>query len=72
MLHQFEITPKMERRVNGTLLTPRMKIFVSSKYLDPFANGAEEVIDEYEDQLVDKYNDVPLCQVDCTFEYYKH
>ena len=48
MLHQFEITPKMERRVNGTLLTPKMKIYVTSKYIDPFANGAEEVIDEYE------------------------
>lgn len=48
MLHQFEITPKMERRVNGTLLTPKMKIIATTNYLDPFANGAEDVIDEYE------------------------
>ena len=48
MLHQFEITPKMEHRVNGTLLTPKMKVFVTTKYTDPFSNGAEDVIDEYE------------------------
>ena len=48
MLHQFEITPKMEHRVNGTLLTQKMKVFVTTKYTDPFANGAKEVIDEYE------------------------
>lgn len=47
MLHQFEITPKMEHRSNGTLLTPRMSIIVTTKYLDPFANGSHEVIDEY-------------------------
>lgn len=48
MLHQFEITPKMEHRVNGTLLTPKMKIFVTTNYVDPFANGAKEVIEEYD------------------------
>lgn len=48
MLHQFEITPKAEHRTNGTLLTPRMKVIVTTKYLDPFANGAKEVIEEYE------------------------
>ncbi len=48
MLHQFEITPNAEHRTNGTLLTPRMKVIVTTKYLDPFANGAKEVIEEYE------------------------
>ena len=31
MLHQFRITPKMEKRVNGTLLTPNMEIIVTVK-----------------------------------------
>lgn len=48
MLHQFELTPKMERRANGTLLTPRMSIVISVNSFDPFYNGAKEVIAEYD------------------------
>ena len=44
MLHQFRITPKMERRVNGTLLTPNMEIIVTVKSYEPFYNGAKEII----------------------------
>ena len=48
MLHQFRIIPKMEKRVNGTLLTPNMEIIVTVKSYEPFYNGAKEIIAEYD------------------------
>lgn len=47
--NQFKITPKREKRVNGTLLTPSMVVFVTTKMFtgNPFYNGAQEVIEEY-------------------------
>lgn len=47
--NQFKITPKREKRVNGTLLTPSMVVFVTTKMFtgNPFYNGAQEVIEEF-------------------------
>lgn len=47
--NQFKITPKREKRVNGTLLTPSIVVFVTTKMFtgNPFYNGAMEVIEEY-------------------------
>lgn len=37
----------MEHRVNGTLLTPSMKVIVTVNSLDPFVNCAEALKEEY-------------------------
>jgi hypothetical protein len=43
----FEITPKRIKRCNNTVLTPEMKVIVTTKQhvSNPFYNGAEEVKD---------------------------
>ncbi len=41
----FEITPKRIKRSNNTVLTPEMKVIVTTKQhvSNPFYNGVEEV-----------------------------
>ena len=45
----FRITPKQVYRRNGTVLTPEMTVIVTTKQntLNPFNNGAKEVIAAY-------------------------
>jgi hypothetical protein len=45
----FEITPKRIKRTNNTVLTPEMKVTVTTKMhtFNPFYNGAEEVKEAY-------------------------
>ncbi len=45
----FEITPKRIKRANGTVLTPEMKVTVTTKIntSTPFYNGAVEVKEAY-------------------------
>ena len=45
----FCITPKRIKRVNGTVLTPDMVITATTRQhtLDPFYNGAVEILEQY-------------------------
>ena len=49
MSRVFEITPKRIKRANGTVLTPEMKVTVTTKIntSTPFYNGAVEVCQAY-------------------------
>lgn len=49
MSRVFEITPKRIKRSNGTVLTPEMKVTVTTKIntSNPFYNGAVEVKQAY-------------------------
>jgi len=49
MARVFEVTPKRIKRSNGTVLTPEMKVTVTTKMnvSNPFYNGAEEVKEAY-------------------------
>ncbi len=45
----FEIIPKRIKRTNDTVLTPEMKVIVTTKIhtSDPFYNGAKEIEEAY-------------------------
>lgn len=45
----FQITPKRTKRVNGTVLTPKMVVTVTTQMhtSTPFYNGAKEVQEAY-------------------------
>lgn len=45
----FEITPKRIKRANGTVLTPEMRVTVTTQQhtSTPFYNGAKEVAEAY-------------------------
>lgn len=49
MSRVFEITPKRIKRSNGTVLTPEMKVTVTTKQSvsNPFYNGAVEIKEAY-------------------------
>ncbi len=45
----FQITPKRIKRANGTVLTPEMRVTVTTQLhtTNPFYNGAKEVQEAY-------------------------
>ncbi len=45
----FEVTPKRVKRVNNTVLTPEMKVIVTTRMhtATPFYNGAKELAEAY-------------------------
>lgn len=45
----FEVTPKRVKRVNNTVLTPEMKVIVTTQMhtATPFYNGAKELAEAY-------------------------
>lgn len=47
MAHVFKITPKKIKRSNGTILTPKMAVTVTTNLSDPFNNGTKEVQEAY-------------------------
>ena len=49
MSRVFEVTPRRIKRSNGTVLTPEMKVTVTTKMnvSNPFYNGAEEIKEAY-------------------------
>ena len=49
MSRVFEVTPRRIKRSNGTVLTPEMKVTVTTKMnvSNPFYNGAVEIKDTY-------------------------
>jgi hypothetical protein len=64
----FEITPKRIKRSNGTVLTPEMKVTVTTNTSNPFANGAEEVKTAYMRLYGFDYKKACCTQSDFTFK----
>jgi len=44
-MNTFKVTPKREKKVNGTLLTTEMSVIINVPSLTPFYNGAKELKD---------------------------
>jgi hypothetical protein len=65
----FEITPKRIKRTNNTVLTPEMKVTVTTKQhvSNPFYNGAEEVKEAYMRLYGFDYKKACCTQSDFTF-----
>ena len=65
----FEITPKRIKRTNNTVLTPEMKVTVTTKMhtFNPFYNGAEEVKEAYMRLYGFDYKKACCTQSDFTF-----
>lgn len=49
MSRVFQVTPKRIKRTNGTVLTPKMTVTVTTKAnsTNPFTNGAKELQEAY-------------------------
>jgi len=69
MSRVFEITPKRIKRSNNTVLTPEMKVTVTTKShtYNPFYNGAEEVKEAYMRLYGFDYKKACCTQSDFTF-----
>lgn len=69
MSRVFEIIPKRIKRSNGTVLTPDMKVTVTTKtnVSNPFYNSAEEVKEAYMRMYGFDYKKACCTQSDFTF-----
>ena len=69
MLRVFETPPKRIKRSNNTVLTPEMKVTVTTKQhvSNPFYNGAEEVKEAYMRLYGFDYKKAYCTQSDFTF-----
>ena len=69
MSRVFEIIPKRIQRSNGTVLTPEMKVTVTTKtnVSNPFYNSAEEVKEAYMRMYGFDYKKACCTQSDFTF-----
>ncbi|MBO7568027.1 MAG: hypothetical protein J6T60_13130 [Bacteroidales bacterium] len=69
MMLVFEIIPKRIKRTNNTVLTPEMKVTVTTKQhvSNPFYNGAEEVKEAYMRLYGFDYKKACCTQSDFTF-----
>jgi len=69
MAKVFRVTPKREKRTNGTVLTPEMSVTVTTVQHvgDPFSNGAKEIKEAYMRLYGFDYKKACCCKND--FEY---